>query len=82
MPLPEEIPVVSATHWAGARAATEHLLDLGHRRIGLIGGTPVRPALERRAGLEDAFAERGLPATYTADEGPFAVEHGATASSD
>jgi LacI family transcriptional regulator len=56
-----------------------HLLDLGHRRIGLIGGTPVRPALERRAGLEDAFAARGLPATYTADEGSFAVEHGATA---
>ena len=40
-----------------------HLLDLGHRRIGLIAGAAVRPSLERRAGLEEAFAERGLPAT-------------------
>ena len=45
----------------------------------LIGGTPVRPAVERKAGLEQAFAVRGLPATITADEGSFAVEHGATA---
>ena len=79
--VPADIPVsrVLSDHRSGMKAAGLHLLDLGHRRIGLIGGTPVRPALERRAGLEDAFAERGLQATYTADEGSFAVEHGATA---
>jgi LacI family transcriptional regulator len=79
--VPSDIPVsrVLSDHRSGMKEAGLHLLDLGHRRIGLIGGTPVRPALERRAGLEDAFAARGLPATYTADEGSFAVEHGATA---
>ena len=61
--VPADIPVsrVLSDHRSGMKAAGLHLLDLGHRRIGLIGGTPVRPALERRAGLEEAFAERGLP---------------------
>lgn len=34
----EGIPVVCAAHSAGAMQATRHLLDLGHRRIGVIGG--------------------------------------------
>ena len=37
-PLDEGIPAVSATHSTGARVATDHLLRLGHRRIGLITG--------------------------------------------
>ena len=79
--LPPDVPVsaVLSDHRSGMKAAGLHLLDLGHRRIGLIAGTAVRPALERRAGLEEAFAERGLPATYTADEGLFSVEHGTAA---
>ena len=79
--LPAEIPVsrVLSDHRSGMKAAGLHLLDLGHRRIGLIAGAGVRPSLERRAGLEEAFAERGLPATYTADGGVFSVEHGAAA---
>lgn len=32
------LPTVGATNWAGGLAATEHLLGLGHRRIGFIGG--------------------------------------------
>jgi LacI family transcriptional regulator len=35
---PPEIPSVGATNWAGGLAATEHLLSLGHRRIGAITG--------------------------------------------
>jgi LacI family transcriptional regulator len=79
--VPTDIPVsrVLSDHRSGMKAAGLHLLDLGHRRVGLIGGTPIRPAVERKAGLEEAFAERGLPATVTAAEGSFAVEHGATA---
>ena len=54
MPLDQRIPVVSATHWAGARAATDHLLALGHRRIGMIAGRPgwvaTRGAGERLSG--------------------------------
>lgn len=79
--LPADVPVsrVLSDHRSGMKAAVLHLLDLGHRRIALIGGTAARPALERRAGLEDAFALRGLPSSYLVDEGSFAVEHGAEA---
>jgi LacI family transcriptional regulator len=33
-------PTIGATNWAGGFSATEHLLTLGHRRIGLIAGPP------------------------------------------
>src|SRR5919198_3428033 len=38
LPNDEEIPCVSAAHVTGARAATNQLLALGHRRIGIITG--------------------------------------------
>jgi LacI family transcriptional regulator len=37
-PPPPDLPSVGATNWAGGLAATEHLLGLGHRRIGAIAG--------------------------------------------
>jgi LacI family transcriptional regulator len=37
--LPEaDVPSVGATNWAGGMAATDHLLSLGHRRIGAVTG--------------------------------------------
>jgi len=36
--LPDDVPFVGATNWSGGRAATRHLLELGHRRIGMIAG--------------------------------------------
>ena len=33
-----DLPSVGATNWAGGLAATDHLLSLGHRRIGAITG--------------------------------------------
>ncbi|RIQ12686.1 LacI family DNA-binding transcriptional regulator [Jiangella rhizosphaerae] len=42
---------VSATNWSGGLQATEHLLGLGHRRIGFAGGLPAsRPAQQRLHG--------------------------------
>jgi LacI family transcriptional regulator len=35
---PAGLPSVGATNWAGGMAATEHLLRLGHRRIGAVSG--------------------------------------------
>lgn len=35
-----DAPTVGATNWAGGMSATEHLLELGHRRIGFIAGPP------------------------------------------
>ncbi|MDQ1289260.1 MAG: LacI family transcriptional regulator [Actinomycetota bacterium] len=32
------VPTIGATNWAGGLSATQHLLALGHRRIGLIAG--------------------------------------------
>jgi LacI family transcriptional regulator len=41
---------------------TRHLLQLGHRRIGFIGGSPRhRSSARRRAGFEAALREYGLP---------------------
>jgi DNA-binding LacI/PurR family transcriptional regulator len=34
------IPSVGAANWAGGLMATEHLIELGHRRIGTITGRP------------------------------------------
>ncbi|MCX5560074.1 LacI family DNA-binding transcriptional regulator [Streptomyces sp. NBC_00038] len=54
-----DMPTVGATNWAGGMAATEHLLGLGHRRIGFVAG-PVRLLCSRarldgyRAALEGA----------------------------
>jgi LacI family transcriptional regulator len=62
------------------RAAVEHLLDLGHRRIGLVLGQAMRFSRERRQGLEDAYAARGLPATHSVVEGRLGPEHGRAAT--
>lgn len=35
-----DVASVGATNWHGGLAATRHLLELGHRRIGMIGGPP------------------------------------------
>lgn len=34
------VTTVGATNWAGGYAATRHLVDLGHQRIGMISGPP------------------------------------------
>ena len=46
----------------GARAATRHLVELGHRRIGHLAGKPtVSTGLARRRGFLAALEEKGLP---------------------
>ncbi len=47
---------------AGAYAATRHLIELGHRRIGLIAA-PAGPSvgIERQRGYEQALRDHGLP---------------------
>ena len=68
---------VLSDHRTGMRDAVGHLLDLGHRRIGLIlGPSNMRPSRERRAGAEAAFADRALAADFTAIEGLLAPDHG------
>nr|WP_281358926.1 LacI family DNA-binding transcriptional regulator [Flexivirga aerilata] len=52
---------ISATNWAGGRAATEHLISLGHRRIGFVDGPPTSlPARERLHGYTSALIDHGI----------------------
>ncbi|TQC49843.1 LacI family transcriptional regulator [Rhodococcus sp. WS4] len=45
----------------GVRIATEHLIDLGHRDLGFIGGSPTHDtAVRRRIGFEETLASHGL----------------------
>jgi LacI family transcriptional regulator len=64
--LPGSIVVdrVLSDHQVGMKQALNHLIDLGHRRIGLIVGLPVRATAERKAALESTFRERRIDPTY------------------
>jgi LacI family transcriptional regulator len=45
----------------GARQATQHLIDAGHRRIAFIGGDPQHPdAIDRQQGYQAALEAAGL----------------------
>jgi len=60
-PPPDGIACVAAMHASGAKQAAEHLLALGHRRIGAIAGTPGWYATEERlAGFRAALAGAGI----------------------
>jgi len=45
-----DVPTIGATNWAGGLSATEHLIGLGHRRIGYVAGAPT--LLSSRARLD------------------------------
>ncbi len=56
------IPSVGAANWAGGLRATEHLLELGHRRIGTITGRPsVQCSQARLDGYRTALRRAGVP---------------------
>jgi len=59
-----ELPVVAVDNYSGAALATQHLLDQGRRRIGLISG-PLAwwEARERHAGWRDTLQRAGLQAS-------------------
>ncbi len=77
-PVPRDIAAVSAAHFAGARAVTSHLIELGHRRIGVIGGPGEWLAGDARlAGHTAAMAEvRVLPSEELIRKVEPTVEHG------
>jgi len=82
IPLDDGIPAVSAAHRAGALAATEHLLSLGHRRIGHISGPGGWAATtERIEGYQSALAVAGvLPTSELIVEGNFESPTGVAAA--
>jgi LacI family transcriptional regulator len=80
--LPETVDAgsVISEHRDGMRSAVGSLLDLGHRRIGLILGPSLRFSRERLLGLRDAYAERGLPDQSLVLEGTLSEEFGREAT--
>jgi LacI family transcriptional regulator len=55
---PTGMPTVDSDNFTGAMLATNHLIGLGHRRIGFIGGRPdLESARLREAGFRKAMAE-------------------------
>lgn len=53
---------VTVDNVGGALSATRHLLDLGHRRIGMIvGQQDITTAVERHEGFRSALQEAGVP---------------------
>jgi len=58
---PEWLTVIATNH-AGAMTAMEHLIALGHRRIGFIGGRPDLQSAQRRLqGYQDALRQADIP---------------------
>jgi LacI family transcriptional regulator len=59
--VPPGMVSVSAAHFSGARAVTRHLIELGHRRIGVVTGPPDwRTSDDRVGGHLAALAEAGV----------------------
>ena len=57
-----KIDVVLLDDFGGTRAAIEHLVDRGHRRIGIVGdATSIYTARKRLEGYRRALKDRGLP---------------------
>ncbi|TLM81257.1 LacI family transcriptional regulator [Pseudarthrobacter sp. NamE2] len=74
-----DVVSVGATNWAGGKAATEHLLDLGHRKIAYIGGIERAECNQARLhGYMAALMGRGITVDprYIVSGGKFRRESG------
>lgn len=74
---------IGGTNWTGAKAATEHLIALGHQRIGWIGGPQASSAsTDRLHGYRAALQSAGIAIDQTIEaNGEFTVEFGRSAAS-
>jgi LacI family transcriptional regulator len=64
--LPANFDSVLIDDYGGVRLATDHLIQLGHRRISLItAGEEISPGRQRIAGFKKAMTKAGLPADET-----------------
>jgi len=66
-----DVPSVGSANWSGGLAATRHLIECGHRRIGIITGPEdMMCSLARLDGYRSAMATAGL------DVDPAHIAHG------
>lgn len=60
--LPDDVPFVGATNWSGGRAATRHLVQLGHQAIAMVAGPEqILCCRARFDGHRSAMEAAGLP---------------------
>jgi LacI family transcriptional regulator len=63
---PSDLPTIDSDNLRGAQLATEHLLGLGHRRIGMLTGrTDLQSAQLRERGYRAALSDAGVVADET-----------------
>jgi LacI family transcriptional regulator len=76
--LQSDLVSISVTSWAGSRAMAEHLLQLGHRRIGWVGGpTASAPTIDRFRGYRSALERAGIAVEpELCRNGPYSFEAG------
>lgn len=81
----QNIPFVDVNNIGGARVATEHLLNLGHTRIGMITNAPLEytASADRLAGYKQALAGAGIAFDEALIRlGNFTMESGAQAMAE
>lgn len=73
-----DVVSISSTDWTGGHAMTRHLLELGHLRIGWVGGpTASAPTIERYRGYQAALERAGIPVNpELCRNGPYSFEGG------
>ncbi len=72
-----EVPAVGVDERAAGRIATEHLLELGHERVGFVAGDAYAlPTRQKLFGREDALRAHGFEPNGYVAHGPFTVAGG------
>ncbi len=72
---------VSTDDLAGGRLAAEHLLSLGHERVGVVGGDPhASTGADRTQGFRSAYADAGFPVADDLVASPGFEVHGGHAA--
>jgi GntR family transcriptional regulator of arabinose operon len=57
----DKVSIVTPDNYTGAYAMTEHLISLGHTRIGICASVPqTSPVLDKLAGFKQCLADHGL----------------------
>jgi len=78
-----EVTTVGVDERAAGRIATEHLLELGHRRIGFVAGSEFsQPTREKALGRLDALSAAGIDANHLVAHREFTVTGGREALRD
>jgi LacI family transcriptional regulator len=79
-----DVPSVGATNFNGGIEATEHLLSLGHRRVGFIQGPPdALVSVARLHGYHATLSRAGIkPDPQLVRSGPFTFDAGRAAGAE